>query len=146
MLVGWQEGRPTCKKLSSVVLIWLSVWSKVQTCIWSRCTTATYCLLIHNNPDWFFPFSFLVLVYPLNGGCCNRNKHVICSHEIIKNSQIVVQVQQKLHNFYFFLFWVTSDQNLYVLSGIIAILKLVKVLTYHICILLEVNNYSTVQI
>ena len=26
--------RSTCKKLSSEVLAWLSVWSEVQTCIW----------------------------------------------------------------------------------------------------------------
>jgi len=34
MLVGRQEGHPACKKLSGGVLAWLSVWSKVQTCIW----------------------------------------------------------------------------------------------------------------
>ena len=27
LLVGWQEGHPACKKLSSGVLAWLSVWS-----------------------------------------------------------------------------------------------------------------------
>ena len=34
LLVGRQEGHPTCKKLSGEVLAWLSVWSKVKTCIW----------------------------------------------------------------------------------------------------------------
>ena len=34
LLVGRQEGHPPCKKLSGGVLVWLSVWSKVQTCIW----------------------------------------------------------------------------------------------------------------
>jgi len=34
LLVGRQEGHPACKKLSGRVLAWLSVWSKVQTCIW----------------------------------------------------------------------------------------------------------------
>jgi len=34
LLVGWQEGHPACKKLSGEVLAWLSVWNKVQTCIW----------------------------------------------------------------------------------------------------------------
>ena len=29
-----QEGHPACKKLSGGVLVWLSVWSNVQTCIW----------------------------------------------------------------------------------------------------------------
>jgi len=33
LLVGRQEGRPACKKLSGGVLAWLSVWSEVQTCI-----------------------------------------------------------------------------------------------------------------
>jgi len=34
LLVGRQEGHPACKKLSSGVLVWLSVSSEVQTCIW----------------------------------------------------------------------------------------------------------------
>jgi len=33
LLVGWQEGHPACKKLSGGMLVWLSVWSEVQTCI-----------------------------------------------------------------------------------------------------------------
>ena len=34
LLVGRQEGHPACKKLRGEVLVWLSVWSEVQTCIW----------------------------------------------------------------------------------------------------------------
>ena len=34
LLVGLQAGHPACKKLSGGVLVWLSVWSEVQTCIW----------------------------------------------------------------------------------------------------------------
>ena len=34
LLVGWQEGHPASKKLSGGVLVWLSVWSEVQTCTW----------------------------------------------------------------------------------------------------------------
>jgi len=34
LLVGRQEGHPACKKLSGVVLAWLSVWSEMQSCIW----------------------------------------------------------------------------------------------------------------
>ena len=34
LLVGWQEGHPACKKMSGGLLAWLSVWSKVHTCIW----------------------------------------------------------------------------------------------------------------
>ena len=34
LLVGRQEGHPACKKLSGGVLVWLSFWSKLQTCTW----------------------------------------------------------------------------------------------------------------
>jgi len=34
LLVGRQKGHQACKKLSGVVLAWLSVWSEVQACIW----------------------------------------------------------------------------------------------------------------
>ena len=34
LLVGRQQEYPACKKLSGGVLAWLSVWSKVQSCIW----------------------------------------------------------------------------------------------------------------
>ena len=34
LLVGRQEGHPSCKKLNGGVLAWLSVCSEVQTCIW----------------------------------------------------------------------------------------------------------------
>ena len=34
LLAGRQEEHPACNKLSGGVLAWLSVWSKVQTCIW----------------------------------------------------------------------------------------------------------------
>jgi len=34
LLVGRQEGHPACKKLHGQVLMWLSVWGDVQTCIW----------------------------------------------------------------------------------------------------------------
>ena len=34
--VGRQEGHPAWKKQSGGVLVWLSVWSEVQTCLWPR--------------------------------------------------------------------------------------------------------------
>ena len=46
LLVGWQEGRPVCKKLSGGVLVWLSVWSEVQTCTCPADATATRYLLL----------------------------------------------------------------------------------------------------
>jgi len=56
-LVGRQEGHLACKKLSGGVLAWLSVWSEVQTCIWSTANaTATHYLLLQYNLYWFLPF------------------------------------------------------------------------------------------
>jgi len=49
LLVGWQEGHPACKKLSGGVWAWLSVWGKVQICIFAYVpadTTAAHCLLL----------------------------------------------------------------------------------------------------
>jgi len=34
LLVGQQEGHLACKKLSGGVLAWLSIWNKVQICVW----------------------------------------------------------------------------------------------------------------
>jgi len=34
LLVGRQEKHPACKRLRGGVLVGLSDWSKVQTCIW----------------------------------------------------------------------------------------------------------------
>ena len=34
LVVGRQEGHLACKKLSGGVLVWLSVWSEMQTCMW----------------------------------------------------------------------------------------------------------------
>ena len=46
LLVGQQEQYPACKKLSSGMLAWLYVWSKVLV-YGPADTTATHCLLLH---------------------------------------------------------------------------------------------------
>jgi len=46
LLLGWQEEHPACKKLSDRVLAWLSVWSKMQTCIWAADAIANHCHLL----------------------------------------------------------------------------------------------------
>ena len=77
LLVGRQEGHPACKKLSGGVLAWLSVWSEVQTCIWS-----SWCHC--HSPSLGSVKSRLVLPFwyqltwvvsdkgPLNGCVCRR--------------------------------------------------------------------------
>jgi len=65
MLVGWQEEHLACKKFSDEVLVWLSVWSKMQMiCIlsgWCRCHPIISCFIKIQND-----FAYLILAYP---GC-----------------------------------------------------------------------------
>jgi len=46
LLVGRQEGHPPVKKRSRGVLVWLSVWSEMQTAYSPADATATHCLLL----------------------------------------------------------------------------------------------------
>jgi len=50
LLVGWQEGHPACKKLSGGVLVWLSGARYGP----ADATAAPRCLLLLQNPDWFY--------------------------------------------------------------------------------------------
>ena len=60
LLVGRQKGIQPVKKLSGGVLAWLSVCSKVQTCIWpSWCHFHSLSLASVRNA-----FNFLVLAHP----------------------------------------------------------------------------------
>ena len=75
LLVGWPEGHPACKKLSGGVLVWLSVWSEVQTCIqpsWCHCHSLS---LASVKSGLVLPFCYRlswVVPYkgPLNGCLC----------------------------------------------------------------------------
>jgi len=75
LLVGWQERQPACKKLSGGVLAWLSVWSKVQTCIWPSCCHCRSLSLAPVKSRLVLPFWYwLTWVVPekgpLNGRVC----------------------------------------------------------------------------
>jgi len=54
LLVGQQEGHPTCKKLSGGMLAWLCVWSEVQICIWSSSCHCHLLSLAPVNPHLFY--------------------------------------------------------------------------------------------
>ena len=74
-LVGWQEGHPACKKLSGGVLVWLSVLSEVQTCIWpSWCHCHSLPLASVKSrlvlPFWFRLTRVVLDKGPLNGCVC----------------------------------------------------------------------------
>ena len=75
LLVGWQEGHPACKKQSGGVLMWLSVWSKVQTCIWpSWCQWHSLSLASVKSrlvlPFWYRLTQVVLDKGPLNGCVC----------------------------------------------------------------------------
>jgi len=75
LLVGRQEGHPVCKKLSSEVLAWLSVWSEVQTCIWpNRCHCHSLSLAPVKSrlvlPFWYQLTRVVPEKGPLNGCVC----------------------------------------------------------------------------
>ena len=75
LLVGWQEGHPACKKLSGRVLTWLSVWSKVQTCIRpSGCHCHSLSLASVKSrlvlPFWYWLTRVVLEKGPLNGCVC----------------------------------------------------------------------------
>ena len=75
LLIGRQEGHPACKKLSGGVLVWLSVWSEVLTCIWS---SGFYCYSLSLAsvksrlvlPFWYWLTWVVPDKGPLNGCVC----------------------------------------------------------------------------
>jgi len=77
LLVGWQEEHLACKKLSTAVLAWLSVWNEVQMI----CTWSSWChwhpiiscfIKIHNGLPFWCPvnrggYAGCLEKRPLNG-------------------------------------------------------------------------------
>jgi len=54
LLVGQQEGHLACKKLSGGVLTWLSAGVRCRLAYGPADATATQCLLLQYNLDWFY--------------------------------------------------------------------------------------------
>jgi len=72
---GQQEGHPACKKQSGGVVAWLSVWGKVQTCIWpSWCHCHSLSLASVKSrfvlPFWYWLTRIVPDKGPLNGCVC----------------------------------------------------------------------------
>ena len=79
LLVGRQEGHPTCKKQSGGVLAWLSVWSEVQTCIWpSWCHCHSLSLVPVKSrlvlPFWYWLTQVVLEKRPLNGSSSSSSR------------------------------------------------------------------------
>ena len=88
LVIGWQEGHPSYKKLSGGVLAWLSVWSEVQTYIWlSGCHCHSLSLASVKSRLVLLFWYRLTLVVPdkglLNGCVCvcvcvRLNSDILC--------------------------------------------------------------------
>jgi len=79
LLVGWQEGHPACKKLSGGMLVGLSVWSKVQTCIcpnWCHYHSLSVASVKSRLvlPFWYRPTQVVQDKGPLNRCVCGTKK------------------------------------------------------------------------
>jgi len=77
LLVRRQEGHLACKKLSSGVLAWLSVWSEVQTCIqpsWCHCHSLSLASVKSRLvvPFWYRLTRVVLDKRPLNVCVCVR--------------------------------------------------------------------------
>ena len=92
LLVGRQEGHPACKKLSGGVLAWLSVWSKVLTCIcpsWCHCHSPSLASVKSRlvSPFWYRLTWVVPEKGPLNGCVYLQCMPVdFCRHLVGKNS------------------------------------------------------------
>ena len=77
LLFGWQEGYPACKKLTGGVLVWWSVWSKVQTCIWPSWCHCHSPSLASVKSRLVLPFWYRLTRVVPNKGLLNRFVHAI---------------------------------------------------------------------
>jgi len=91
LLVGWQKGHPTCKKLSGGMVVWFCVLVKVQLCIWpSLChchslslapvhkMAVCVCVCVHIPCFFSFaeeinPFAFCLLLHTCLMALCYLN-------------------------------------------------------------------------
>jgi len=108
LLVGQQEGHLACKKLSGGVLAWLSVWSKVQTCIWpSRCHFHSLSLASVKSrlvlPFWYRLIRVVLDKGPLSVRSCVRACVFALLYDIFQDVFIDNNFKAKI-----FVFWVSS--------------------------------------
>jgi len=93
LLVGRQEGHPACKKLSGGVLAWLSVWSKVQTCICpSWCHGHSLSLASVKSrlvlPFWYRPTRVVPDKGPLNDCVCVSAPNCRREYWVLKQNDV----------------------------------------------------------
>ena len=105
LLVGRQEGHPACKKLSGGVLAWLSVWSKLQTCIWpSWCHCDSLSLASVKSrlvlPFWYRLTCVVPEKGPLNGCVCiHGGPKNDCFSDLVTLWRLVLERRTVCQNF-----------------------------------------------
>ena len=100
LLVGWQEG--PVKKLNDGVLVLLSVWSEVQTCIWpSWCHCHSFCLASVKS-RLVLPFRYrLTRVVPEKGllnvcvCVCVSEAHKKLEKFVFLSTRIVIRIRRQ---------------------------------------------------
>jgi len=78
LLVGRQERHPACKTLSGGVLLWLSVWSEVQTCIWPSWCHRHSLSLASVKSRFVLPFCYQLTRVVLDKGPLNVCVCICC--------------------------------------------------------------------
>ena len=92
LLVGRQEGHPASKKLSDGVLAWLSVWSKVQTCIWSSWCHCHSLSLASVKSRLVLPFWYRLTWVVLEKGPSNRCVYQFILYNLLFFTMILLLV------------------------------------------------------
>ena len=112
LFVGRQERHPACKKLSGGMLVWLSVWIEVQTCIWPSGFHCHSLSLASVKSRLVLPFSYrLTRVVPDKGplnGCVRvravktKVKQQTANQVLFENTvlQYVWQIATATSNFF----------------------------------------------
>ena len=92
LLVGRQEGHPACKKhKSGGVLVWLSVWSEVQTCIMAQLMPLPPTVSCFSKIQ--IGFTFLVLAHLGSPG--QRAVKRVCVFIVMQNSQRMLKLNTR---------------------------------------------------
>jgi len=106
--LGGRKGIRPVKKLSGEVLAWLSVWSKVQTCIWpSRCHCYSLSLASVKSrlvlPFWYRPTRVVPEKGPLNGCVCvvaSVDDFVVACDRGLKGVTVALSEEGRLSCYY----------------------------------------------
>ena len=111
LLVGRQEGHPACKKLSSGVLVWLSAWSEVQTCIWPSGFHCHSLSLASVKSRLVLPFWYRLTWVVPDKGPLNECMYIVCLYRMLPHLSFFLHFSLLI----FFDWWMHA----FVVSGLV---------------------------